>query len=117
MNGDLMVMIMIISIIGISIGSVLIHTWIQAKHGHPLEDSSDAKVDVETSKTIERIETENRERNDKLDHMQDRMVVLEKIVTERGYSLSDEIEALRSLPTPDADTGRALNIPIKEPQS
>ena len=27
--------------------------------------------------------------------MQDRMVVLEKIVTDRGYSLHDEIEALR----------------------
>jgi hypothetical protein len=27
--------------------------------------------------------------------MQDRMIVLEKIVTDRGYSLSEEIEALR----------------------
>ena len=47
--------------------------------------------------------------------MQDRMVVLEKIVTDRGYSLSEEIEALRGQPSPKpADTGVPLNLEGKE---
>ena len=36
------------------------------------------------------------------------MIVLEKIVTDRGYSLSDEIEALR-----DRDTGTGVPLDIK----
>jgi hypothetical protein len=31
--------------------------------------------------------------------MQDRLIVLEKIVTDRGYTLASEIEALRDRPT------------------
>jgi hypothetical protein len=37
------------------------------------------------------------------------MIVLEKIVTDRGYSLSEEIEALR-----DKDNGVPLNLDKKE---
>jgi hypothetical protein len=34
--------------------------------------------------------------------LEERVAVLERIVTDQGYSLANEIEALRSLPTPGA---------------
>ena len=112
--GQLVVMFMIIAIVGISIGGWLLHSWINAKHTQSLRDSSGSNASHEAAKRIEKLEIENQELNDKFDHMQDRLVVLEKIVTERGYSLSEEIEALRSLPRPDADSGTPLNIPSEE---
>ena len=115
--GQFSVIFMIIAIVGISIGGWLIHSWIAAKHGLPIDGSSGNAMTGEAAKRIENLETENRELNDKFDHMQDRLVVLEKIVTERGYTLSQEIEALRSLPSSDADAGTPLNIQTKEAQS
>ena len=34
--------------------------------------------------------------------LEERVAVLERIVTDQGYSLANEIEALRSLPTPSS---------------
>ena len=73
----------------------LINNWIRAKHGYPLEDEWGGKSDKIDSGETKRLREENAMLHDKLDTMQDRMVVLEKIVTDRGYSLSEEIEALR----------------------
>jgi hypothetical protein len=36
--------------------------------------------------------------------LEERVAVLERIVTDQGYSLASEIEALRSLPTPSLPT-------------
>jgi hypothetical protein len=36
--------------------------------------------------------------------LEERVAVLERIVTDQGYSLANEIEALRSLPTPSLPT-------------
>ena len=73
----------------------LINNWIRAKHGYPLENDWGGLVEKTETEENKRLREENRELNDKLDTMQDRMIVLEKIVTDRGYSLSEEIEALR----------------------
>ena len=59
------------------------------------------------------LKQENAELHSKLDAMQDRMIVLEKIVTDRGYSLSEEIEALRETPNKN-DSGVPLNFANKE---
>jgi len=83
----------------------LINNWIRAKHGYPLENDWGGLVEKTETEENKRLREENRELNDKLDTMQDRMIVLEKIVTDRGYSLSEEIEALR-------DDRRKLNAPL-----
>ena len=44
------------------------------------------------------------------------MIVLEKIVTDKGYGLADEIEALRDVPS-KSDAGIPLNLNTKEKQS
>ncbi|MEC7398492.1 MAG: hypothetical protein VYD00_00560 [Pseudomonadota bacterium] len=82
----------------------LINNWIRAKHGYPLENDWGGLIEKTETEENKRLREENRELNDKLDTMQDRMIVLEKIVTDRGYSLSEEIEALR-------DDRRKLNAP------
>lgn len=106
----------VIAIIAVSYGAWILNNWIRAKHGYDLEDEWGGKsTKVETSETV-RLKTENRELNDKLDAMQDRMIVLEKIVTDRGYSLSDEIEALRDVPARDDNAGVPLNVREKEAQ-
>ena len=77
----------------------LVNNWIRAKHGYPLEDEWGGKTEPTDSAETKRLRAENRELHGKLDAMQDRLIVLEKIVTDRGYSLSAEIEALRETPS------------------
>ena len=104
----------VIAIIAISTLGWIINNWIRAKHGYELEDEWGGKTARADTAEATRLKAENRELNDKLDTMQDRMIVLEKIVTDRGYSLSEEIEALRDTPVPSArrDTARNSGTPL-----
>ena len=111
----------IIAIIAVSYGGWIINNWIRAKHGYDLEDEWGGKSSRKTDTAeAQRLKSENRELHAKLDAMQDRMVVLEKIVTDRGYSLAEEIEALRDTPRraveakPNTDSGVPLNIGKRE---
>ncbi|MHA7819662.1 MAG: hypothetical protein ACX930_08470 [Erythrobacter sp.] len=106
----------VIAIIAVSYGAWILNNWIRAKHGYDLEDEWGGKSSKSDTAEAARLKAENRELNDKLDAMQDRMIVLEKIVTDRGYSLSDEIEALRDAPTRADDAGVPLNNRQKEAQ-
>ena len=103
----------VLGIIAISTFGWLANNWIRAKHGYALEDEWGGKTKHADSRETETLKAENRALHDKLDAMQDRMVVLEKIVTDRGYSLADEIEALRRTPA-SKDTGTPLNFGNKE---
>ncbi|MFN2099948.1 hypothetical protein [Altererythrobacter sp. MF3-039] len=103
----------VLTIIGLAMISWLINNWIRAKHGYALEDEWGGKTLPSESKAAKRLEAENRALHEKLDAMQDRMVVLEKIVTDRGYSLADEIEGLRSQHDSGAPLGTAKeNSPV-----
>ncbi len=105
----------VIAIVAISTIGWVINNWIRAKHGYELEDEFGGKTLPKDTGENKRLKAENRELNDKLDAMQDRMIVLEKIVTDRGYTLADEIEALRDKPSsPDSDSGVPLNLKTKE---
>lgn len=88
----------IVAIVMICTIGWLINNWIRAKHGYALEDEWGGKTERKDTAETQRLKAENKSLHDKLDAMQDRMVVLEKIVTDRGYSLSAEIEALRDAP-------------------
>ena len=85
----------VLIIIALSTLGWLVNNWIRAKHGYSLEDEWGGKTDRPDQGETKRLREENAMLHDKLDTMQDRMVVLEKIVTDRGYSLGEEIEALR----------------------
>jgi len=104
----------VLSIIALSMAGWIVNNYIRAKHGYPLEDEWGGKTERADSAETQRLQAENKELHSKLDAMQDRMIVLEKIVTDRGYSLSEEIEALRDAPAPSpADNGVPLNIKSK----
>ncbi|UAB77907.1 hypothetical protein INR77_14190 [Erythrobacter sp. SCSIO 43205] len=103
----------VLGIIAVSYGAWIINNWIRAKHGYALEDEWGGTTERSDTEEAKRLKAENAELNSKLDQMQDRMIVLEKIVTDRGYSLSGEIEALRDVPSKN-DTGTPLNLNMKE---
>ena len=104
----------VIAIIALSYGAWVITNWIRAKNGYALEDEWGGKTEKAESAETRRLRAENRELNDKLDTMQDRMIVLEKIVTDRGYSLAQEIEALRDVRSADQAAGVTLGLETKE---
>ena len=89
----------VLAIVAICMAGWLINNWIRARHGYPLENEWGVKIDRPDSSEKQRLRAENRELHGQIDAMQDRLVVLEKIVTDRSYSLSQEIEALRDAPT------------------
>lgn len=107
----------VIAIVAISTFGWIVNNWIRARHGYELEDEWGGKTQRSDTTETKRLKQENRELHDKLDAMQDRMIVLEKIVTDRGYSLSDEIEALRDRPARQSDSGVPLPAMNKERQA
>lgn len=104
----------VIVIIALSIGGWLVNNWIRAKHGYALEDEWGGKTERSDLAETQRLKAENRELHGKIDAMQDRLAVLEKIVTDRGYSLSAEIEALRDARPSDHGAGVPLGLEKKE---
>ena len=86
MDGDMKIFVLLI--IAISTVGWIVNNWIRAKHGYPLENEWGGQTEANDSAETKRLEAENKELHSKLDAMQDRMIVLEKIVTDRGYSLS-----------------------------
>ena len=102
----------VLSIIALSYGCWLVNNWIRARNGYALENEWGGTTEKSDNAEAQKLRSENRELLGKLDKMQDRMVVLEKIVTDRGYSLAEEIEALRI--TDDKDAGVPLNLDSKE---
>lgn len=103
----------VVLIVAISTFGWLANNWIRAKHGYALEDEWGGKTKRRDSDEADKLRAENRALHDKIDAMQDRMVVLEKIVTDRGYTLADEIEALRRIPAA-SDSGTPLSFGNKE---
>lgn len=98
----------------------LMNNWIRAKHGYPLEDEWGGKTEkldsaAETARE-ERLARQNAQLMETMEKMQDRMVVLERIVTDKGYRVAEEIEALRDVPATakNSDTGTPLNFDRKE---
>ena len=91
----------VIAIIAICTGGWVINNWIRAKHGYPLEDEWGGKTAVtdgeypEAERKIVLLSNENEQLAVKLGRLEKRVAVLERIATDRGTQLSDEIESLR----------------------
>ena len=85
----------VIAIIALSTGGWLINNWIRAKHGYPLEDEWGGKTERADHAANARLLEDNRRLSDRLETAEDRLEVLERIVTDSGYRLGHEIERLR----------------------
>lgn len=105
----------VIAIIAVSYGAWIVNNWIRAKHGYELEDEWGGKTKPKDSGEIKQLRAENAELVSLLKNQGKRMETLERIVTDKGYRLNEEIEALRDLPNSDTDNGgEPLNISKKE---
>jgi len=105
----------VIAIIAISTLGWLINNWIRARHGYSLEDEWGGKTEKTDKRTDDQVREQNQKLLETMEKMQDRMIVLERIVTDKGYTVAEEIEALRDSPSAHrTDSGVPLNIETKE---
>ncbi len=75
------------------------NTRLRIKHGYPLEgmwgQSLKPATDGQAAERIRLLTQENAELRAELGSLKDRMVSVEKIVTDSGYHLTSEIDRLR----------------------
>ena len=91
-------------IIGMAMMAGIIKTAIRSKHGMPDFPGGGGKrarreelaaLRDQSAGQLESLSGENRRLNGRIEAMEDRLIVLEKIVTDGSYNLANEIEALR----------------------
>ena len=84
----------------VGVGGWVITTWMRIKHGYPLDGAWGQKLYPKTSsEEIERIKLlsqENAQLRAELSSIKDRLGNVERIVTDSGYQLTHQIEALRA---------------------
>jgi hypothetical protein len=88
----------VLAIIAISTGGWIINNWIRAKHGYELEDEwggKTSKGSPDADRKIELLTNENTDLVGKIDRLQERLQVLERIATDPAKRTADEIEKLR----------------------
>jgi hypothetical protein len=94
---DMMPMIALIVLLGV--GGWVVTTWLRIKHGYPLESTWGQavypKTDQEAAERIRLLSSENAQLRAELGSIKDRLATVERIVTDDGHRLTQEIEALR----------------------
>lgn len=88
----------IVAIVMVCTAGWIINNWIRARHGYPLENEwggTTAKIDADADRKIMLLSSENESLNGKIGHLEERIAVLERIVTDKAGRLSEEIENLR----------------------
>ena len=74
-------------------------TWLRIKHGYPLETSwgkaLEPRVTSETAERFKMIASENAQLRAELGAVKDRIANVERIVTDDGHRITQEIESLR----------------------
>ena len=85
----------VLAIIALSTGGWLINNWIRARHGYALEDEWGGKSGKAEAEPIKALRDENLTLRTELSAYAERTKVLERIVTDKGYDVATQIEALR----------------------
>lgn len=84
---------------GIGVGGWIITTWLRIRHGYPLDGAwGQALYPGAGNEAMERISLlsqENAQLRAEIGSMKDRLVVVERIVTDESHALNREIERLR----------------------
>lgn len=87
----------VLAIIAMVLLAKIITTVVRARHGYPLEDDRGRRRrrggDGDNENCL--LTNENRELTGKVQQLEDRLAVLERIATDPGRRLSDEIDRLR----------------------
>jgi hypothetical protein len=95
----------VIAIIAVSTIGWLVNNWIRARHGYALEDEWGGKTAHSDTQDAQKLRAENAELRATLAKVDKRMQVLERIVTDKGYDVADQIEALRDQRRVEAQGG------------
>ncbi len=73
-------------------------TWLRIKHGYPLETSwgkaLEPRITTETAERLRLLSTKNAQLGAELGAVKDRLVTVERIVTDDSHRLTQEIESL-----------------------
>lgn len=94
----------IFAILGLSCGILglagwIFTTWYRVKNGYPLENSWGKPLypmaDMQMGERMKLLTSENAQLRAELGSVKDRLATVERIVTDRSYSLDHEIEQLR----------------------
>jgi len=88
----------VIALVALSTLGWIVTSWIRARHGYPVEGEwggTVSKSDPQADRKIELLSTENGRLTGQIDRLQERIAVLERIVTDKPARLSDEIDSLR----------------------
>src|SRR5688572_20016628 len=90
-------MIVIVTIAGV--GGWVLTTWLRIKNGYPLDGAWGQAVypknNDETTERVKLLSQENAQLRAELGSIKDRLVNVERIVTDEGHRLTQEIESLR----------------------
>lgn len=99
----------ILAIIGMAMFAGVFKTAIRARHGLPDNDSHghSRRKAAQDTEALAALRLENRTLREKLELHENRLISLERIVTDPGYDVARQIEALRDT-TP-------LPMPMREP--
>jgi hypothetical protein len=83
----------------LGIGGWIFTTWLRVRHGYPLEGGWGQAVypqnSNETTERMKLLTSENAQLRAELGSIKDRLATVERIVTDRSYTLDHEIEKLR----------------------
>ena len=86
-------------IVALCVGGWVFTTWLRIKNGYPLETSWGVpihpKSDQESVERIKLLTNENAQLRAELGAVKDRLATVERIVTDDGHRISQEIESLR----------------------
>ncbi len=95
---DLSPGLVVVPSIALTIGWVA-NTWLRVRHGYPLENSWGKSVYPKNDDAVQQrlalLSQENAALRAELGSAKDRLANVERIVTDSGYHLTHEIEALR----------------------
>ncbi|MEO0420328.1 MAG: hypothetical protein AAF249_15815 [Pseudomonadota bacterium] len=84
----------------LAIGGWVATTWLRIKNGYPLEGSWGQQIkpvtDSQAKQRVALLTQENAELRAELGSVKDRLANVERIVTDSGYHLGAEIDALRT---------------------
>ncbi|WP_226635158.1 hypothetical protein [Novosphingobium profundi] len=93
----------ILSIIALSTGGWLFNNWLRMRHGYPLENSGGKSIYPKAKKADRNAARQQEEAHAKLlervAYLEKRTAALETIVTDSGYDVARQIEALSALDT------------------
>jgi hypothetical protein len=101
-EGLMQLAIPITAIVAIGVAGWVVTDWMRIKNGYPLSgtwgQSLYPKASDETTERVRLLSQENAQLRAELGSIKDRLATVERIVTDGGHRLADEIDQLRRIP-------------------